>query len=332
MPDMLFHEDVFNGVEMTAAINKLDFLPQEISSALPWNVESLTQATALIEEIEGTFDIVEARPRNSAPVQIEDDDRVVRPILVPHYPTEFTVMPDEVAGVRAFGSTTALETIEGVRDRKLLKARRSQDVTVEFARAGALQGRILNKNGNVLIDLFETFGVERNEHAIDLEAAGTDVLAELIEAKEKSEDELGAHLVEHYVLPAGPALFKALVQHPSVFKAWERWQDGARFRADNRRGFEIVEGVFLFSYNKGKVRDTRFLPIDEGVLCPVAEGMYESRFAPANHKDFVNTPGLPLYVIPGRTDDYDTGLKAKVESNHAHWLNRPRSAIRIRMS
>lgn len=333
MPDnMLFPDDIFSGVEQTKAINKMAFLPQELSTGLPWNAESVTTKTVIIEEMEGSFDIIEAVPRNSAPAQVEDDDRKAHSLIVPHYPYEFTVMPDEVDGVRAFGSAQALETMQSVRDRKLLKAKRSQDVTIEFARAGAIQGTIKNKNGSTIVDLFETFGVERNEHVIDLSSNTTDVLAELIEAKQKSEEELGAYLVEDYFVPCGPELFKKIIQHPSVFKVWERWQDGARFRADNRKGFEIVEGVWLFSYNKGKVKNTRFMPVDEAFMCPVAQGLYETRFAPANHKDYVNTPGLPNYVLIGRTDDYDTGLKAKVESNHISWVNRPRSIVRIKQS
>lgn len=326
----VFESDVFDVIEMTAAINKMEYLPQEISDWLPWNTESVSTCMVAIEQRGNSFDIVEARPLGAPPAQIEDDDREAIPLLVPHYPTEITVQPGEVQGVRAFGTDATLETATNVRDRKLLKARRSHAATLEFTRAGAIQGKIPSKSGATIVDLFEKFGVVQTQHDIDFTSGNTDVLAELIEAKEKSEQALGAYMVEGYMLPVGPALYKSIVSHPSVFKAWERWQDGARFRADNRKGFEVVEGVFLASYNKGIVGSTRFMPSDEGFLCPIAEDMYQTRLAPANHMQFVNTPGLPVYVIPGRSDDYDSGFKAKVEANHVSWVNEPTSIVRIK--
>lgn len=327
----VFQGDLFSTVSLTAAVNKLPYKPQELAQWLPWNAQGIATTVAVIEERDGSFDIVPAVPRGSAPTQAIGNPRAARPLVVPHYPLEATILASEIQGVRSFGSDSDLETIESKRSEKLERASFSQEVTAEFVRAGALSGLIRNKDGSTLIDLHETFGVARNTHDINFASATTDVIAELIDAKEKSEDELGAYLVDGFQLIAGRTLFKAVISHPSVKSAWERWQDGAALRADNRKGFEVVEGVFLRSYAKGKVGSVSFIDPAESFLAPVADGLYETRYAPADTIDFANTIGIPTYVVP-EVMEYGRGIKLLVESNVVSWVNRPRAIVRIKQS
>ena len=102
-------------------------------------------------------------------------------------------------------------------------------------------------------------------------------------------------------------------------------------RADNRKGFEVVEGVFLRSYAKGKVGSVSFIDPAESFLAPVADGLYETRYAPADTIDFANTIGIPTYVVP-EVMEYGRGIKLLVESNVVSWVNRPRAIVRIKQS
>jgi hypothetical protein len=328
MPEALFSNSLFNTFSLTAYVNNLQYAPHELGTYLPWHESGISTSVAVIEERDGKIIVVPAVERGSAPTRVLGCGRRARPIIVPHYPLEYVIKASEVSGVRAFGQESGLETVEMRRNEKLEDGTKSQEVTREWVRAGAITGQIRDHDGSLIYDMHAEFGVNRNTHGIDLNNPNTDVLAELIEAKEKAEDELGGFLVNGFELPAGKTLFKKIVSHPSVKKAWDRWQDGAALRADNRKGFEIVEGVTLRSYAKGKLNGVNFMDPTKGYLCPIADGLYETRYAPAETNDWVNTVGLPIYTIP-ETLEYNAGVKMLIESNQISWVNVPRAIVEI---
>ena len=59
------------------------------------------------------------------------------------------MLPEEVQGIRAFGSETEMESVAGVMARHLETMRNKHAITLEHLRMGALKGVILDADGSV---------------------------------------------------------------------------------------------------------------------------------------------------------------------------------------
>jgi hypothetical protein len=327
----VFDSDLFSFTSLTSAVNKVPYVPRGLSQWLPWNAQGVNTISVVVEEREGVLSLVPTAPRGAPASQEKRAARKARSFLVPHYPREATILAAEVQGVRQFGSEDAMETVEQKRDERLADMARSHQATWEYARAGAISGKLLDADGSVIYDWHAEFGVAQNTKTIALDTATTKVVNKLIEAKEASEDELGELIADGYVLVCGKSIFHDFVGHPTIEKAYERWQDGAALRDDNRRGFKIASDITVVSYNRGKVGSTKFIADDEAYLCPVAEGLYQTRYAPADTIEAANTVGLPLYssAEPLR---HGKGVELHTESNHLSYVTRPRAIVKITKS
>lgn len=333
MPNMLnvFQSDLFSFTSLTGAVNKIPEKPHELGVWLPWNAQGVNTTSIVVEEKDGQLSVIPTAARGTVGHAVKRDPRRARSFIVPHYPHYDAILATEVQGIRQFGSADAMETVETKRAEKLASMQANHEVTWEFARAGAVTGLLVDADGDTIYDWHAEFGVVRNTHDIALDVATTNVRQELIAAKRKSEVELGGAVVSHgYKLICGSEIFDEIVTHPTVEKAYDRWQDGAFLRADNRKGFMLADDIEVVSYHKSKVGDIDFIEPDEAFLCPIAP-IYQVRFAPADTLEAANTIGLPLYTM-GEPMPYGRGIDLCTESNHIHYVERPRAIVMVKKS
>jgi hypothetical protein len=336
---MLNVKDPYNMIALTGAINELPYIPHELEEWLPWNVQGEAIDKLLIEFLaDGSLELIDEAARGSG--KKESVDRDVRSsilIKVPYYPQWETIMAAQVQGVRAFGSDSELEGYQVKVNEALQKIKNKNALMREFIRAGALQGKILKKDGNVSQDLLALFGISKNTHQAALGTATTDVVAEIIEAKEKAEDELGQFqgLARGYKLICGKNIFRKITRHAKVEKAYEYWNStsgmGGAARDDLRKGFPIASDVDVVSYSKGKVGSTNFLDPDTALLCPIVDGLYQTRNAPADNKWAVNTIGLPEYASSQELP-LGKGDEVHGEMSTVSYVERPRAVVEFKSS
>jgi hypothetical protein len=94
--------------------------------------------------------------------------------MIPHVPAESNIYPQQVVGVREFGSDNMYVDIEGVRNRELEKHARYFDVTEEWHRLCAIRGILLQNDGTTVVqNIFTFFGVTAVA-AIDFDLAAND--------------------------------------------------------------------------------------------------------------------------------------------------------------
>src|SRR5690242_13117042 len=96
----VFKSDLFSFTSLTAAVNAIPYVPQELQSWLPWNAEGINTVTAVVEEQNGLLTLVAAVPRGAPASQDREGGRKARSFLVPHYPRERTIMASSIQGVR----------------------------------------------------------------------------------------------------------------------------------------------------------------------------------------------------------------------------------------
>lgn len=292
----------FSVIALTAALNNQIFVPGQVGATMIFDEEGVTTTTIKIEEENGTLSIIEPSARGAPGQTSDDDDRRLIPFEIDHFEINDAVLADEVQGVRMFGSTDELETLQNRIDVKLAKHARNFDATLEHQRVGAIKGVVLSGQGRILHNLYDRFELPvpapivmglgapvdgiatmiKNDVVYSIEddldqaydgihaMCGRDFHAALWEQKEVRETFLADN--QGYQLRDGA---------PDVFKAggvtWERYRTGRRATAANG-------GSAFFADNEARVFPT-------GV-----PDLFITRFAPADLEETVNTIGLPRYA------------------------------------
>ena len=326
----IFEGDEFSRISMTAAINQ----PIE-GQAVPTNLDGLfdeegvTTTAVFIERERDSLTLVPAAERGSPSDPTTGGQRDMIPFQTIHLPTNAVIRADEVQGIRAFGTESELETVQALVDKRLLKMRQRIDSTIRYQRAGVLTGKVYDADGSrVLLDLYARFGIEEQTVAFSMAAAASKLLQKVTDAKRKAEDAVGGTgIITGWLGVCGRNWFDAFTNHDSVQKAYDRWNDGQFLREDNRKGFSF--GGVNWEEFYGKVGDITFIDPDVAYLVPVGvDGLFITRYAPADYMETVNTTGVPYYASqePLR---HNKGIDLEAQSNPLSLCTLPRAIIKL---
>lgn len=322
----IFDSDIFTLASLTAAINEVEYVPNQIGSLGLFEAEGITTTNVLIEKDGDKLGLVENKPRGAPGTVVGGDKRTGISFQTAHLPTIGTVLADEVQNVRAFGTEDQMQAVQSVVNQRLAKMARRIDMTHEYHRLGAIMGKVLDSDGTTVIyDLFQAFGITQQTVAMVLGTATTDVQGKCLDIHEKVEDALGGLSYSGITVLCGKSFWRKFVGHKMVKEAYERWQAGERLRADPREGF-MFGGIFWERYRGGgkiKVADAEAVAVPTGVM-----DLFITRFAPGDYMDAVNTLGLPFYSS-SEALKHGKGVELEAQSNPAHLCTRPQVCIRL---
>jgi hypothetical protein len=321
----IFEDDAFSVQSLLATINEEHVIPGQIAASGLFSEEGSTTVTQQIEKDGDVLELVAAAPRGAPGQVVIGSKRNMVPFNCVHLPQEFTIMADEIQGIRAFGSRTELQGVQDVVNARLNKVRGQLDLTHEYQRIGAIKGQVLDKDGTILVDLFQMFGIKQQKLKMDF--GTTDVSVSAGEALDMQEDALGNVASTGSIAWCGKNFWKDLIADDSVKETYLNHEAAAALRGDRRQAFEFA-GVLWIRY-RGKVAGVPFVGDDEAYLVP--EGvpdLFKTVFAPANYMETVNTLGVPYYGKLERMK-YDKGVTGEAQSNPLHICLRPRASIKL---
>ncbi|WP_223543949.1 major capsid protein [Pseudomonas sp. BF-B-28] len=322
----IFTDDVFSVSSLTAAINEQEYLPGRISSLGLFREEGISTLTVQIEKDGNILALVPAGERGTSGLVVGASKRQMIPFNTVHLPQRFTIKADEIQGIRAFGTTTELQAVQGVVNTRLSKAKRQLDATHEFQRMGALNGLVLDADGStVLLNIYQAFGVEQLSLSMGLNDSATKIRVKCAEALDMQDDELGSVTSSGARAFCGKNFWNKLITHKSVEETYLNTIQAAELRGDARDSFEL--GGIVWERYRGRIAGVSFIHDDTALLIP--EGvpdLYISCFAPADYMETANTQGLPYYSklepLP-----FNKGMAGEAQSNPLHLCTRPRAQI-----
>ena len=329
----IFNDDAFSVTGLTTAIN----MPQEgqqQSTRLDslFEEEGVTTTSVYIEREHDTLTLVPAKDRNGPSDPTSGDRRDMVNFSTIHLPTRATIMADEVQGIRAFGSEGELETVQSRVQKRLDKMRRRLDATIRYQRIGAVTGKVYDADGTrVLLDLHKEFGIQENTVDFKLSVSEQKLLLAINDAKRKAEDVVGGSgIITGWLGLAGRGFFDAFTNHDSVLKAYDRWNDGQFLRDGGWPGFRY--GGVEWEEFYGKVGDVTYVDPNVAYLIPLGiDGMFLTKFAPANYIETVNTEGLPYYASQELLS-HNKGVDLEAQSNPLSLVTMPRAIIKLTKS
>lgn len=313
---------------LNAYINNLPRIATRIAEMNLFQEEGLVGTTIVKIGIENNKLVLVPNVPRGAPGQPKGLDRgKVKLLETTHLPQNSTVMADQLLGVwdptDPEGSNVAavVNKLQAVHKRDL-------DYTIEYHRMGALQGKLLDADGSVILNFYEEFGVGQAVIGMELNKADTKVRSKAVAIKRAIENKLGGvpYTGIHVFCSAG--FFDALVDHPDVQEAYKRWQDGAALRNDLRKGFAF--GDVIFEELQGSTGGDIAIPDGEAIAFPLGvPDMFLTRFAPADYLEAVRGIGLPYYTktAPMRMNK---GIQLGSQSNPLNINTRPDAVIRLK--
>jgi hypothetical protein len=321
----------FDMASMTKAINKLPNLYNRVAGIFP--EQPIAMTTALIEQSNGTLNIVRSRPRGAPADKVTADKRALRSFVIPHIPIEDVVLPEEIQNVRAFGSESEGETAATIMARKLQKMKNVIDQTREHLAVGALKGIILDADGTTLYNLYTEFGIAQKTVDFVLDDDATIVMKKCLEVKRHIEENLKGESMTGIRCLCSSTFFDALTTHPEVEKAFAAYQALNQNLADDyRRGFRfggIVFEEYNASWTDKDAAARAAIAANNGICFPEGTGnTFETIVAPGNFIETANTLGLPYYAKQ-EAKKFGQGYELWAEANVLPICKRPEVLVTV---
>ena len=329
-----------NGFQLTDLTQDLMLIPNTwglINELNIFSPESVSQHSVTVESTSGTLGLITDRVRGDRNNVSRDELRTLRSFPVPHFPLDDAVKPEDIQGVRAYGTSEAAETEANVIARKLERIRRNHAVTLEFARAQALtQGTIYAPNGTVSGNYYTEFGVTRKEIDFVLGTATTNLLAKSEEGIAHIQDNiLSGESVNNIIILCSPEFFSKLIDHASVKEAYKYYsstQEPLRQRLGTGVYRRFIHGSVEYIEYRGSYNGQRLIPVGEAYMLPQGTSdTFKTYFSPANRFSHVNTLGEQAYVWTMR-DPNDTEITIQSESNFINLIRRPQCIVKCTTS
>lgn len=338
----IFNNDAFSVTSLTDAIADRKVRPGRLGELGLFSSTSVTTLTIALERIGDTIQLVAPSPRGAAGEQRDAPKRSIENISIPHFQRDWSVVADEVQGIRAYGSETQLMTVQGLVAQKIAVNLADLDLTDEYARIGAVQGIISYKGGQTL-NLFSKFGVSQPaEVDFDLDAAAPvdGILRErctkVIRSTRKA---LGGVPFDYLHAFVGDNFFDDILRHKEVRETYKGWSEAQILRESyigrNRSSNPIFEFGGIVWENYGAIDDTGDgallgIAADLAKFVPVGvPGMFRTYYAPADYMETVNTLGKARYAKQWPMQN-GKGVNGETQTNTLHIATRPGALMRAK--
>lgn len=329
-----FSGDAFSVVTLTKAVNEIKPVPSRIAELGLFETQSVPTTTIAIERKGDTLVLVPPTPRGGPGVTLDHAKRDILDLIIPHFEINDTVYADEVQNVRAFGSSTAMESVINKVVEKMAVAANSMAATEEFARMGAVKGVVTYADGSET-NLFTEFGVVA-EPVIDFaltapSPAESALRRKCAGVKRRVMDILGGVSMRGLHAFCGDDFFDDLLSHPEVRETYKGWSE-ARILRESYVGDDRGTGSYgLFEFGgivwenyRGAVGSTAFIESDGCHLFPVGvPGLFCTAYGPADFEETVNTMGQPIYAKQWPMPN-GKGIHLAVQKNALSYCTRPK--------
>lgn len=327
----VFNDDAFGVVSLTDSVNKIKYVPGRLGAMGLFQESGITTTMVAIEERDGVLSLVSPTPRGGPGKTLDKSLRSARPFVVPHFEINDAVMAEEVQNVRAWGSESEVEMVQGKVAERLGIHSQSMEATIEYARIGAVKGIITYADGSTT-DLFSEFGVSQ-ETEIDFDLDNANPASGVLRKKcagaiRLITGNLGATPLTSVSAVCGDAFFDDLIAHPEVRETYLGFQDAQELRGAGHVYSAFPFGGIVWENYRGSVGATTFVETDKCHIFPVGvPGLFRTYFAPADYMETVNTMGQRMYAKQYAMAN-GKGVNLDTQANVLSLCTRPKTLIK----
>ncbi|WP_444885982.1 major capsid protein [Microbulbifer sp. PSTR4-B] len=319
-----FARPEFNMASLTEAIKLLPNMYDRTGKLNLFKEKKITSRTALIEYKNGRFYLIKSQQLGAPGQSHKTGKRNIKSFLVPHYPLEGEILPEQYANIRAFGSTSSLASLAEVMNDTLQDLKDSHDITQENARMGAIKGVITDADGSTIYNLYNEFNITKKVITFN---HNDDFRIKTLELKRHIEDNIYGDAMDGVRVEVSQEFMDFFVTHDSVEKPYLHHAEASqRLGGDPRKSFEF-QGV-IFSEYRGKAMDSqgntqRFIGAGSGHAYPTGtHRTFQEIIAPADFLETVSTLG-ERYYVKSEARKFNRGVDVHTQSNVLAMCNNP---------
>ena len=282
----VFNSSAFSMTSLTGAVEKTDYKPQLLGELGIFEPMPVRTRTLFVDRRNGALSLIPSSPTGAPPEELVKDNRTAVPLQTTRLAKAFTLYAEEVQGIRAYGSETELMQVQAEYLRRMSRVRNDMELTHEYHRLGALQGKLLDADGSTVIyNYFTEFGVSEAS-AIDfaLTTDTTDVRAKCHEVtRAMARSAKGAFTPSTTVHAlVGDTFYDNLITHPNVEKTYINWSAAADLRQNTAFGAFTYGGITWHNYRGTDDASTVAIAANEAKFFPVgANDVFKKAMAPA---------------------------------------------------
>lgn len=320
----------YSDLDLTLAINALPPVPTIIRSTGLFGSKPMTTTAAKVSMKNDKLTLVPAMPRGGPGTPVDEAGGTTKYFEAVHLPQDDVVRADDVQNLREFGTNRKVMTTPAKVNDKLLKMRRKIDYTREHLQLGAIQGKLIDSTGKVLIDINKEFGVTHKTKSIQISNDATDASAVFDEILGEQEDVIG-DMFDGFYLFASPEFMTKFMNHKSMKDIYKMYREAVVYRDGKaREAFTHSNANFIrYSHKFGSTAD-----IQAGEAKLVPKGLVDTFiefFAPADMEGAVNTEALPFYVSKEPLK-HKKGTELHAQSNPLPINLNPKSVLTLKLT
>lgn len=328
----VWNEDFWGLTALTDAVNILPYVPKQCDAMGIFKKQGISTLTVSAEYKNGGIYLVPTSPRGAPGTPNAITKRTGRAFSTMHLCLNDAIKADDVQGVRAFGSATNTETVQGRVNDKMQEMKNHISATLEYHRLGALKGCLMDADGTTtILNLYTEFGIAEPTKDFDFSSDAKDVRVQCQELTRLIALELGEYPMSGVGVFCSDSWFDQLIQHESVQETYKNYPEALRLR-DNLAWQTFTFAGCTFVNYRGDVSSQHFVPDNTARAFPLGSGgLFGEYYSPADYNETVNTIGLPFYA---KSDDmkFNKGKEIEVQSNPLMLCHRPQTLYKLTMT
>jgi hypothetical protein len=341
----IFTQDAFRAGEMIGTVEKMPYAPGLLRTMGLFTPKPVRTEFVAVESKEGALAIIPTTPRGAPLPQATHNGRKLRRFDTVRIAKGDSIRASEIQGIRAFGSTTELQQVQEIVVERQMTLRTDMELTHELHRLGALQGKVLDADGSVIIDWFEEWGIaEPAAIAFNLDTAATDVekicraILRTMARKSKGLWRPGSYVAAL----TGDSFFDKLTAHKTVRETFLNQSQASALRNAFGPAAQNLDGAFA-TFTYGGILFINYRGTDEfddgasagsinaiGIKSTQAKffpvntpGVFQVAQSPGESFDMVNQPGRELYPMIIPDDKRNTFVDVELYSYPLYMCTRP---------
>jgi hypothetical protein len=319
-----------------AANDIIPYKPGQVGRLGLFQEESLFTDVAYIYERSGTLSLIPTSSRGGPSVQVTPDKATIRTVQTFRLSEEDQINASELFKVAQFHSVAGLQSLEIVRNQRLMKMADYLDHTLEHMLLNALKGDVLDANGSTsLTNLFTLFNVsQESEVAFDLTNTTRGTLAKKLAAVKRTmfnNLEADGARVEHIHVLCSPTFFDDLLANVDIVEWASVPPNSDYLRRSRVFGTFEWQGFVFEEYRLGTIASAAggsWIAADKCIIFPVGPSIYTLFYSPGEFFGALGTAGAPRYARAAADPDWDEFIKLKLQSYPLPICLRPKALMK----
>jgi len=307
----VFGADGFSLRALTAAINVPQYSPSRIAELGVFEEMGTTTTRVSVERLAQPVSLVQSTSRGGAPGEVANPMRTLYDLNTVRVALSDTISADELQGIRAFGTDSDVEALMNEVNRRNQALAANIAATIEYQRFTALQGDTKDADGTSLVDTSSVFGTTDGSE-VEVNCDGTLLRTDVSTAIRAIESALDGRPYTSIHAFVDATFFDNLMDNVEIRDSW-KYTQGAALR-DRTAGRSLDFAGILFEEYR-PLSGSNPLGTGKGIAFPIGSGIFQTRFAPADYNDTVNTMGLPLYARTFPDPDGNRWQRLEVQTN-----------------